>query len=339
MHKTYQHKTTKEADHTLNSVLDIIVEGVWDWNGNTMVVTRSPGWYRMLGYDIAYFREDVFTWENLIHPEDYPRVMHHFEQFITGKIAAYEIEYRCKKADDSYLWIVDRGAIVERNPDGSVARMIGAHHNIHQQIVAQTDLIEKNKLLKDGNVSLERVIAQKTDELARKNQQLERKIIEVESLANIDSLTQVASRNFFEAELSKEMLRANRYHHPLSLAMFDLDKFKDINDKFGHKVGDAILCSISQLVSQNIRDVDLLSRWGGDEFVIIFPELTQQQAHKTSEKLRALISQHKLTQGLTITCSFGVARYQTGDSITELFQRVDRQLYISKESGRNQVYS
>ena len=72
MHKTYKHKTVNTADHTLNSFLDIIVEGVWDWNGNTRIVTRSPGWYQMLCYEYAAFREDVFTWENIIHPEEYP---------------------------------------------------------------------------------------------------------------------------------------------------------------------------------------------------------------------------------------------------------------------------
>ena len=339
VHKTYKHKAVETADHTLNSILDIIVEGVWDWNGSTSIVTRSPGWYRMLGYEIAAFRADVFTWENLIHPEDYPRVMRHFERYISGEIDLYEIEYRCKKSDGSYLWIADRGAIVARNPDGSVARMIGAHHDINQQIIAQTGLIEKNKLLQSGNLSLEKVIAQKTDELAKKNQQLERKIIEVESVSNLDSLTKISNRKFFETELSKEIMRANRYNHPLTLVMFDLDRFKEINDVHGHKVGDAMLCSICQLVTSNIRDVDLFARWGGDEFVIIFPELTQQQAHQTSEKLRILISKHKITKNISATCSFGVAQYQEGDSINDLFQRVDKQLYISKQQGRNQVYS
>ena len=66
MHKTYQHNTTNASDNTLNYILDIIVEGVWDWDGNTGNVTRSPGWYRMLGYDVGVFKEDVFTWENII---------------------------------------------------------------------------------------------------------------------------------------------------------------------------------------------------------------------------------------------------------------------------------
>ncbi|AZQ84744.1 sensor domain-containing diguanylate cyclase [Colwellia sp. Arc7-635] len=339
MHKTYQHNCVNASDNTLNAMLDIIVEGVWDWNGNTRTVTRSPGWYHMLGYEVGVLREDVFTWENIIHPEDYPRVMHQFECYLSGEINTYEVEYRCKMSDGDFLWIVDRGAIVARNTDGTAARMIGAHHNIHQQMMMQIDLLKQNKQLQDGNLSLEKVIAQKTDELARKNQQLERKIVELELSSNLDPLTKIANRRSFEAELTKEIMRANRYHHPLTLSIFDIDEFKKINDKYGHRVGDNILCSISQLVANNIRAVDLLARWGGDEFVIIFPEQSQLQAHKTSEKLRVIISEYQVSSTISVTCSFGVAQYQQGDSITELFQRVDDLLYISKEQGRNKVHS
>ena len=134
-------------------------------------------------------------------------------------------------------------------------------------------------------------------------------------------------------------MRANRYQHSLTLTIFDIDKFKEINDKYGHKAGDEALCSICQLVDINIRDVDLLARWGGDEFVIIFPEQSQQQAHKTSEKLRKIINDHQIAPNISVTCSFGVAQYKRGDSINDLFQRVDNLLYKSKERGRNQVLS
>ncbi len=339
MHKTYQHNNVSDADQTLNSILDIITEGVWDWDCNSQKVTRSPGWYRMLGYPVDAFREDVFTWENIIHADDYANVMQQFENYISGKINKYEVRYRCKKFDGSYLWVTDRGLIVSRNSDGSAARMIGAHQNIHNKILAQTELIEKNKLLHAGTLSLEKIIAEKTDELEKKNQELERKIIEVESISNTDTLTKIANRNFFETELTKEINRADRYRHDLTLVMFDLDKFKKINDKFGHQVGDDILCKISELVSNNIRDVDILARWGGDEFVIIFPELSKEQAHNTCEKLLSIISESKPANDISITCSFGVAQYQNKESIQALFKRVDKQLYISKEQGRNQVCS
>lgn len=90
MFKTYENQTAKACENTLNSILDIIVEGTWDWNAITGRVHRSPGWYRMLGYDAGIFQEDVFTWENIIHPDDYERVMAHFDSYITGKIDTLE---------------------------------------------------------------------------------------------------------------------------------------------------------------------------------------------------------------------------------------------------------
>jgi len=120
MNKTYSHKSLEDADDTLNNILDIISEGTWDWNALTGHVERSPGWYRMLGYDIGLFSKNVFTWENIIHPDDYEAVMKHFELYTAGKIEKYEIEYRCKKSDDTYLWIIDRAKIVKFTSDGKI---------------------------------------------------------------------------------------------------------------------------------------------------------------------------------------------------------------------------
>ncbi len=339
MVKTYQHLSLEKADLTLNSILNLVAEGIWDWNANTGHVVRSPGWYRMLGYDVGAFKEDVFTWESVIHPDDYQKVMSHFEAYILGKSKKYEIEYRCKKADDSYLWIVDRGNIINYNDDGSVARMIGAHQNIHHQKMAQLYFIEQNQLLKEGNVTLEKIISRKAQELQQKNVLLEKKISEIELISNTDTLTKVANRKMFEKALSKEVSRANRYNHALSLVIFDLDYFKEINDNFGHKIGDELLCKLSKLIINNIRDIDLLARWGGDEFVMILPEISQQEAHQTCEKLRLLISEQQLIKGIDISCSFGVSQYLFGETLDELFQRVDKLLFFSKEHGRNMVKS
>lgn len=339
MKNHYNHTNTKAADETLNAILDLIVEGVWDWSSATGYVTRSAGWYHMLGYEVNCFKNDVFTWENIIHPDDYHKVMQHFEAYITGKIAHYQIEYRCKKSDNSYLWIVDRAVIVEHNQDGNVARMIGAHHNIDKRKHIELEYERQYQLLRDGNLSLEALMNKKVEELEAKNVELSNKLTELESISNIDLLTKIANRKHFENELTKEVLRANRYRQPLSLVIFDIDYFKKINDTHGHKLGDSILCHLSELVSANIRDVDLLARWGGDEFVIILPELCKKKAHKACDKLKALINRNATCQRLSVTCSFGVSEYQLGEPLDELFQRVDQLLFSSKDKGRNTVQS
>jgi diguanylate cyclase (GGDEF)-like protein/PAS domain S-box-containing protein len=339
MYLTYKNKSLEEADSTLNHILDVIIEGTWDWHANTGHVDRSPGWYRMLGYQVGVFKKDVFTWENIIHPDDYDRVMKHFELYIKGEIENYHIEYRARQADGKYLWIVDRGKVVLRNPDGSVARMIGAHQNIHDQKMAQSELIKQNQMLQEGHLTLERIIEEKTRELERKNAELEEKVREVEYISNTDTLTSIANRKKFEEELKKESARANRYKHPLSLAIFDLDFFKNINDTHGHKTGDLVLQKISRLVLNHIRKVDFFARWGGEEFTIIFPDLGLENAARVAEKLRTLVSRYEVEPDLFVTCSFGVSEYVEDELVEGLFKRADRALYRAKELGRNRVES
>ncbi|RTR39044.1 diguanylate cyclase [Shewanella canadensis] len=339
MNDTYKHSEVTESDTTLNAILDLIVEGTWDWNGETGHVTRSPGWYRMLGHEVGIFQENVFTWENIIHPDDYKRVMAHFEQYITGQSTQYLIEYRCKKSDGSYLWIIDRAKIQAYKADGTVARMIGAHHNIHNKKLAEDEVCKLNKLLQQDNMSLDNLIKINAKELENKNQELEEKIREVDLLSNIDLLTNIANRRSFEKELKKEVLRSRRYNHPLSLAIFDIDLFKNVNDTYGHKIGDDILQKLCKLVSANIRELDFFARWGGEEFVLIFPELTVKKALIATEKLRTLISQFEIEPGLYITCSFGVTECTDKDTIEALFQRIDKSLYQAKSNGRNRIES
>ncbi len=334
---TYQHTAVEDADLTLNSILDLIVEGTWDWCGRTGEVLRSPGWFRMLGYDVGFFNDDVFTWEKLIHPDDYERVMRNFECFTRGQAGTYCVDYRCRKASGEYLWITDRAVAVTCDSDGKVSRIIGAHLDIHDRKLAQLELIEQNRLLKAGNLTLEKRLSAKADELEKRNAELQTKVAEIEHISNTDSLTQVANRKKFEAELLREKARADRYQHPLSLAIFDIDHFKAVNDTHGHYVGDEVLKGLARLVADNIRDLDFFARWGGEEFVLIFPNIGLQGACECTEKLRNLISQVEMAPGINITCSFGVTEYQVGDSIEKLFTWIDNALYLAKNGGRNRV--
>lgn len=337
MPKTYHYKVLADANHTLNSILDLIVEGTWDWHADSGQVDRSPGWYRMLGYEVGVFNKDVYSWENIIHPDDYEMVMRHFENYITGKTSQYQVEYRCKKADGSYLWIEDRGHIIDRHQDGSVARMIGAHLNIHEKKMAQSELIQKNQLLEEGNLSFEKLLEEKNIELEHKNTLLEKKIQEVERLSVTDTLTNIANRRKFESMIEKEVARASRYKHALTLVMFDIDYFKRVNDRYGHKTGDQVLKKVASVVKSSLRINDSFARWGGEEFVIVMPETNREQAIEVSNKLRQLVNHIEHATDLFITCSFGVTEYQLEEAIDDLFARADEALLQAKELGRNRV--
>ena len=331
------HQSLEALEKTLESILDIIREGVWDWNAVTGHVWRSPGWYRMLGYEVDSLKEDVLTWENIIHSDDYDRVMAHFEAYIKGDTDHYRIEYRCRCNNGTYLWIEDIGKVIERTAEGKVKRMIGAHLNIDDVKRAKQKLERQNALLREDKATLENLVKARTVELDALNETLHKKLEYISHIANHDRLTSVYNRYMFEELVRKEISRARRYERPLSFVMTDVDYFKKINDTYGHKTGDAVLAGIAGTLKHSVRASDYVARWGGEEFVIILPDTTKAQACVLAETLRKTIEQIVFEKGITLTCSFGVTALREGDSVNSVFNRIDSALYRAKESERNNV--
>ncbi len=135
--------------------------------------------------------------------------------------------------------------------------------------------------------------------------------------------------------MQEEVHRAKRYKHPFSLIMLDIDYFKQVNDKYGHTVGDEVLVEYTKLIGSLLREGDTFSRIGGEEFIIILPYAKIEEAQKIAEKLRVKIESFKKV--LPITMSFGVVEYIMGEDIELIFKRVDDALYKAKDSGRNIV--
>ena len=160
---------------------------------------------------------------------------------------------------------------------------------------------------------------------------------EIHLLATTDSLTGIANRREFIRILESEVDRAKRYGVPLSLAMYDLDYFKRVNDTFGHDIGDNVLQTVTNLVKKNIRVNDVVARWGGEEFMVLMPQSDIQAAREAAEKLRLAIAAHHFDQVNELTASFGVAAFEAQDDLNSLLKRVDDALYRAKEQGRNRV--
>lgn len=331
--------TVTDCEETLSYVMDIIHEGVWDWDAVNGQVMRSPGWYRMLGYEDDHAEDRAIALESVIHPDDYQDVMHHFESYTKGKSERYEIEFRCRMANGEYKWVRDRGRVVTRNEDGSAARVIGAHLDIHAQRVAQEALERQKRLLQHNNETLESLIRERTAELEALNQQLNKKVREISYLANTDKLTQLHNRYSFESELEREMARAERYGSPMSISLFDIDYFKTINDTYGHSEGDIALARIGEVVRHSIRKADIAARWGGDEFAIIFPETAMEQTRAITEKLMNRLGGIELDHVHGLSGSFGITQFETGDSRDALIRRVDEALYAAKKQGRGRICS
>ncbi len=154
---------------------------------------------------------------------------------------------------------------------------------------------------------------------------------------NIDNLTGAFNRNKFENVIDNEIERMKRYGTNFSMALFDIDYFKECNDSYGHAVGDEILKMLVNVVNSNTRDTDLFARWGGDEFVAIFPETNADDAVKAVDNLRKLIEELRHDIAGKITVSIGVTQNIDTDDKEVLFNRCDAALYVAKADGRNCV--
>ena len=159
----------------------------------------------------------------------------------------------------------------------------------------------------------------------------------VEELAISDYLTKLYNRSKLDEELSNEILRAARYETPLCIILLDIDHFKNVNDSYGHQMGDSVLKQIARILKRNTRKVDILGRWGGEEFLIVMPSISIEGGVQLAEKLRVGIEGHVFDFIGTQTASFGVTEYHDGDTLESLIKRVDEALYRAKTNGRNRV--
>lgn len=154
-----------------------------------------------------------------------------------------------------------------------------------------------------------------------------------------DPLTNIYNRRFFIQMLKQEIERVKRNKKPFSLIMFDLDHFKKVNDHFGHAAGDMVLKSVADIARKRVRMADYFARWGGEEFIILLPDASLNNAIDLAEDLRKRISETELDKIGKITASFGVTEYRNTDTADTVLLRVDRALYKAKGSGRNCVKS
>ncbi len=166
---------------------------------------------------------------------------------------------------------------------------------------------------------------------------LEEHELVLQKLATKDMLTGAYNRWKFLEDFESEFERARRYNYPISLVMFDIDHFKKVNDTYGHDAGDRVLRKIAKIVKDNIRKVDALVRWGGEEFIIFLPNTDKKGAEVLAEKIRKKIENTVFDEVGKVTVSFGVAELEKSDTIDDLLKRVDEVLYRAKRLGRNRV--
>jgi diguanylate cyclase (GGDEF)-like protein len=170
-----------------------------------------------------------------------------------------------------------------------------------------------------------------------RREELQHQTLDLARQAATDALTGLANRLKFNQRLEEELARSQRSGRPFSLIFYDIDHFKEINDVYGHPMGDQVLVRLSQTVAANVRQTDLLARWGGEEFVVLLVDTDAVAACEIAEKLRLLVAHTIFDQVGTVTSSFGVAQYCPDDTAETLLARTDNAVYRAKLNGRNRV--
>lgn len=242
---------------------------------------------------------------NLVHPDDYMNTMKSMRDNMSNITPVYEVEYRIKAKDGSWKWFYDRGLVTQRDENNNPTFAAGIVFDITNKKEEELNLLKESQEFKQSSLT--------------------------------DALTGIMNRRAILDELSKRMNKHIYNFEHLSIIMIDIDDFKLINDKHGHLKGDRILIKIAQKISEAIRGLDTVGRYGGEEFLVILPNTDLDNAQKASERIRYSIENTVFEDAGKVTISGGYVEYNN-ESIEELIDLADQNLYKAKSTGKNNVY-
>lgn len=295
--------------------------GRWDHD-----LTVEKGYYfderscAMLGRDPAESRKGR-PWGHLIHPHDLPVTLEAMRAHLGGATPSYEAEYRARHSDGHWVWMSNRGKVVQFSHSGEPQRMVGTLMNISRRKQVESELLTTQA-------------------------ELQATLKGIEHLAFHDALTGLPNRRVLHDRLDMALTASQRQQYYGALLFLDLDKFKQLNDQFGHHVGDLLLQEVARRLLQCIRAVDTVARLGGDEFVVLIQDLSKdkkaarQQTSTVGNKILDGLNEPYLLQGKahTITPSMGATLF-LGRTVApaDLVRQADQAMYDAKAKGRNML--
>ena len=208
--------------------------------------------------------------------------------------------------------------------------------SIFAKYLLEKQIVATNKLTLYKN-NLESIVNIRTQELKDEIEIRKKAEIALEKAATTDPLTSLFNRRKFNEIIKHEIEREHRYKGGLFLILCDIDKFKDINDKYGHNTGDEVLKTFSKTIKTIIRKSDVVARWGGEEFIFLISNSDIGSAQDIADKLRKLVQDTDFKVVDSVTASFGVSFFKESDDEVSLIDRADKALYQAKKNGRNRV--
>lgn len=275
-------------------------DGVWDWSPKTDHIFFSQHIVERLGYKEGEFEDTMTFWGSLLHPDDVVASTKAITDHLKGDAKDYSFEHRVRHKDGHWVWILSRGMVISHDKNGYATRVVGTHTDISSH--------------KDTEALIWRQ-------------------------ANLDLLTELPNRRLFQEHLRQAMDGARDHEVPMVLMFLDLDNFKIINDTHGHKTGDQLLQETAQRLKGCVREVDIVSRLGGDEFTIILEKVKDDKivTHVAENVLQALAKPFIIgMESFHITASIGITYFPKDATNHEtLLMNADQAMYAAKEQGRN----
>lgn len=279
------------------------LDGLWYWDLESPEHEwMNPGFWKLLGYEPRDKKHLAAEWQNLINPDDLKEALNNFHAHCADPSHPYDQIVRYRHASGKTVWVRCRGVAI-RDKEGKPVRMLGAHN----------DLTEVKKL---------------EEELKR--------------MAYSDGLTGLASRRAFDEHIEWSIRGAKRTKEFLSMAIIDIDDFKNINDSYGHQTGDSALVAVGGAICQACRENDFTARFGGEEFVALLHGANVEVSTMVGERIREKISTvNVIDQKITASVGISTLAPSSTDSPKELKKRffsiADDALYSAKNSGKDRL--
>ena len=296
------HDLYRRSKEQLQNVIDGANLGFWDWNCQTGEHQVNDRWLDILGLKRSDIKNHIDDRESRIHPDDKQIMIETVDKHMKTG-TTYVAEFRMQHKDGHWVWIQGSGAVVDYDFTHKALRLCGTHQ----------DITERKEM--EGRLNY---------------------------LVTHDQLTRLHNRRALEERLDDEVKRAVRYNNMFSVFMIDIDHFKEVNDSYGHKIGDQLLIEFSAILNKFLRVNDFTARYGGEEFFVVLPETSISEAFELAERFRHQVSQFRPEiageQEIGFTISIGIASFpESGSSPDALIKAADDAMYMAKRSGRNKA--
>ena len=293
-------QTLRESEKRLTMAMEVAKLSFWDTDLKTGQVIDDERLLKLLGYRRSEIKSTRQAWERLMHPDDLPGVLHALDAYLQGATQTFRQQFRMRTKGGEWRWILVQGEVVERDPEGNPLRLIGVSEDI--------------------------TIRRETEERLRQ-------------FFQHDPLTGLPNRGLLY-EFAERLLSGDSRNGTLTAVLFvDLDRFKPINDTYGHDVGDAVLKEVAKRLNESVRGGDMAARLGGDEFVVVLGQLHNEEDAATAARhaLQSLGRPYELHGlSLIVTPSIGISLFpQDGERIDDLIKNADIAMYHAKEGGKN----